>query len=129
MKVKFGLTAAVVFAAASASMVLAQAASEAKPMKAKPMSKGSASRLVTMPASDMKWMDLDPKGAPGVKVADVWGDHTKGAYGAFIKFPAGWAAPLHTHTNDLKIVVVSGTSCSPAGTTRTRPGVTRPPSA
>ena len=104
MKVKFGLAAAVVFALASASMVLAQAASEAKPMKAK--SKGSASKLVAMPASDLKWMDLDPKGAPGVKVADVWGDHTKGAYGAFIKFPAGFAAPLHTHTNDLKIGVV-----------------------
>ena len=109
MKVKFGLAAAVVFALASASMVLAQAASEAKPMKAKSMSKGSASRLVQMPAADLKWMDLDPKGAPGVKVVDVWGDHTKGAYGAFIKFPAGFAAPLHTHTNDLKIVVVSGT--------------------
>ena len=107
MKVKLGLAAAVVFAVASASMVLAQAASEAKPMKAK--SKGSASKLVAIPSADMKWMDLDPKGAPGVKVADVWGDHTKGAYGAFIKFPAGWAAPLHTHTSDLKIVVVSGT--------------------
>ena len=107
MKVKFGLAAAVVFALASASMVLAQAASEAKPMKAK--SKGSASKLVAIPSADMKWVDLDPKGAPGVKIADVWGDHTKGAYGAFIKFPAGFAAPLHTHTNDLKIVVVSGT--------------------
>jgi len=107
MKVKLGLAAAVVFSLASASMVLAQAASEAKPMKAK--STGSGSKLVTMPASDLKWMDLDPKGAPGVKIADVWGDHTKGAYGAFIKFPAGFAAPLHTHTSDYKIVVVSGT--------------------
>jgi len=107
MKVKLGLAAAVVFAVASASMVLAQAASEAKPMKAK--SKGSASKLVAISSADLKWMDLDPKGAPGVKVADVWGDHAKGAYGAFIKFPAGFAAPLHTHTNDLKIVVISGT--------------------
>jgi anti-sigma factor ChrR (cupin superfamily) len=62
-----------------------------------------------MPASDLKWADLDPKGAPGVKVADVWGDHAKGAFGAFIKFPAGFTAPLHTHTNDFKIVIVSGT--------------------
>jgi anti-sigma factor ChrR (cupin superfamily) len=62
-----------------------------------------------MPAGDMKWMDLDPTGAPGVKVSDVWGDHTKGAFGAFIKVPAGFAAPLHTHTNVYKIVVVSGT--------------------
>src|SRR5262249_36673555 len=37
---------------------------------------------VAMPSADMKWMDLDPKGAPGVKIADLWGDHTKGAFGA-----------------------------------------------
>ncbi|HKA35854.1 MAG TPA: DUF4437 domain-containing protein [Thermoanaerobaculia bacterium] len=64
---------------------------------------------VAMPSADMKWMDLDPKGAPGVKIADLWGDHTKGAFGAIVKFPAGFAAPLHTHTNAYKIVVLSGT--------------------
>jgi anti-sigma factor ChrR (cupin superfamily) len=40
---------------------------------------------------------------------DVWGDHTKGAFGGFTKFPAGFQAPLHTHTNEAKIVVISGT--------------------
>src|ERR1700692_2220698 len=67
------------------------------------------SGLFVDPASDLKWTDLDPKGAPGVKIVDVWGDHAKGAFGAFIQFPAGFAAPLHTHTNDYKIVIVSGT--------------------
>ena len=57
----------------------------------------------------MKWTDLDPKAGPGVKIADISGDHTKGAFSAFIKFPAGFAAPLHTHTNAVKIIVVSGT--------------------
>jgi anti-sigma factor ChrR (cupin superfamily) len=76
-----------------------------------------------MPAGDMKWMDLDPTGAPGVKVSDVWGDHTKGAFGAFIKFPAGFAAPLHTHTNAYKIVVVSGTFLqAPEGKSEVRLG-------
>jgi hypothetical protein len=51
-----------------------------------------------MPASDLKWADLDPTGAPGVKIADLWGDHTKSAYGAFFTLPAGFAVPLHTHT-------------------------------
>jgi Domain of unknown function (DUF4437) len=64
---------------------------------------------VAMPAGDLKWTDLDPKGAPGVKVADLWGDHTKGAFGALFKLPAGFAAPLHTHTRDMKLVFVSGT--------------------
>ena len=62
-----------------------------------------------MPSADMKWTDLDPAGAPGVKIADLWGDHTKGAFGALVKFPAGFMTPLHTHTNPFKIVIVSGT--------------------
>src|SRR6267143_1412984 len=67
------------------------------------------SRLVVMPTGDLKWTDLDPSGAPGVKIADLWGDHTKGAYGAVTKFPAGFVTPLHTHTNSMKIFTVSGT--------------------
>jgi quercetin dioxygenase-like cupin family protein len=69
----------------------------------------SADRLVVRPAAELTWTDLDPKGAPGVKVATLWGDHTKGAYGAFFKLPAGFAVPLHTHTHDIKVVIVSGT--------------------
>ena len=68
----------------------------------------AASRLVVMPAGDVKWADLDP-GAPGVKVADLWGNHANGAFGALFKLPAGFAAPLHTHTYDMKVVIVSGT--------------------
>lgn len=64
---------------------------------------------VFMPAGDLKWTDLDPNGAPGVKVADLWGDHAKGAFGAFFKLPAGFAAPLHTHTHAMKVVFLSGT--------------------
>jgi anti-sigma factor ChrR (cupin superfamily) len=91
---------------ALAASVLAQGSSEAK---AKSAPKGAASRLLVMPAGDLKWTDLDPQGAPGVKVADLWGDHAKGAFGAFFKLPAGFAVPLHTHTHDMKVVIVSGT--------------------
>jgi anti-sigma factor ChrR (cupin superfamily) len=69
----------------------------------------AANQPSIMPSADLKWADLDPNGAPGVKIVDVWGNHAKGAFGAFLKFPAGFAAPLHTHTNAYKIVVVSGT--------------------
>ncbi len=68
-----------------------------------------AARLVETPATELKWTDLDPKGAPGVKVADLWGDHTKGPFGAYFKLPAGFAVPLHTHTHDMKVIFVSGT--------------------
>jgi hypothetical protein len=37
----------------------------------------------------------------------LWGDHTKGAFGAFFKLPAGFFAPLHTH--DMRVVFISGT--------------------
>jgi anti-sigma factor ChrR (cupin superfamily) len=70
--------------------------------------KGAESRLVVMPAAEMKWADLDP-GAPGVKVADLWGNHGTGAFGALFRLPAGFAAPLHTHTYDMRVVIVSGT--------------------
>jgi hypothetical protein len=62
-----------------------------------------------MPAAELKWADLDPKGAPGVKIAPLWGDPQKGAFGAFLTLPAGFEAPLHTHTHDMKVVIVSGT--------------------
>ena len=75
----------------------------------KPAQKPAESKLVVMPASDMKWTDLDPTGAPGVKVADLWGNHAAGSFGALFKLPAGFAAPLHTHTHDMKVVIVSGT--------------------
>lgn len=104
MRIKTVLTLAL--AVAVPVTVLAQAAAETKP---KPVAKPAASRLVVMPAADLKWTDLDPTGAPGVKVADLWGNHATGAFGALFKLPAGFAAPLHTHTYDMKVVIVSGT--------------------
>ena len=77
---------------------------------ARPASSAAADAVpAVMPAADLKWTDLDPVGAPGVKVATLWGDVGKGAFGAFFKLPAGFAAPLHTHTHEMKLVMVSGT--------------------
>ena len=64
---------------------------------------------VALPAAELKWTDLDPTGAPGVKIADLWGDHRTGSFGAIFRLPAGFSAPLHTHTHDMKLVIVSGT--------------------
>jgi anti-sigma factor ChrR (cupin superfamily) len=69
----------------------------------------SATRPAPIAAADLTWMDLDPTGAPGVKIANLWGNPAAGRFGAFLKLPAGFAAPLHTHTNPIKVVVVSGT--------------------
>jgi hypothetical protein len=64
---------------------------------------------IPITATELNWSDLDPAGAPGVKVADVWGDHKVGPFGAFFRLPAGFSAPLHTHTHEMKLVIVSGT--------------------
>jgi len=62
---------------------------------------------VLMAAEDLKWEPL--AGAPpGVMSVKLWGDNTKGAYGGFTKFPAGFKAPLHYHTDATKIVVIKG---------------------
>jgi hypothetical protein len=86
-----------------AASVLAQSSGVSTTQKAGP------SQPIFMPAGDLKWTDLDPTGAPGVKVADLWGNHAKGAFGAYLKLPAGFAAPLHTHTHNMKVIFLSGT--------------------
>ncbi len=100
MNTRHVLTLVIAFALPVAT--LAQGSGKATAAKA------AESRLVVMPAGDIKWTDLGP-GAPGVKVADLWGNHAKGAFGALFKLPAGFAAPLHTHTHDMKVVILSGT--------------------
>ena len=89
-----------------AAPVLAQPSGQPKASKAPAAGPGQP---VFMPAGDLEWTDLDPKGAPGVKIADLWGDHVKGAFGALLKLPAGFAVPLHTHTHAMKVVFLSGT--------------------
>jgi anti-sigma factor ChrR (cupin superfamily) len=64
---------------------------------------------VPIEAANLNWTALDPVGAPGVQIAPVWGDPSKSAFGAFLKLPAGFAAPLHTHSHPMKVVIVSGT--------------------
>jgi len=45
---------------------------------------------------------------PGVKKVVLWGDHDAGPYGAFTKFEPGLTNAMHTHTSDLRIVVLRG---------------------
>jgi hypothetical protein len=45
---------------------------------------------------------------PGVSKALLWGDPDKGPYGAFTKFKPGHVNPLHTHSSDLRVVVLKG---------------------
>ena len=60
---------AISIALALAAPVLAQSTGTAKAGR---VPKAGPSQPVFMPAADLKWTDLDPTGAPGVKVADLW---------------------------------------------------------
>jgi anti-sigma factor ChrR (cupin superfamily) len=91
--------ASVVFAASTATVRAQATAAKAAP----------AANPVFLQAGELKWVDLDPKGAPGVKIADVRGDHATGAYGSFLRLPPGFVVPLHTHTHEMRVVFLSGT--------------------
>ena len=45
---------------------------------------------------------------PGVFKVHLWGEPT-GNHGSFTKFKAGFKTPMHTHTYDVRMVVISGT--------------------
>ena len=62
---------------------------------------------VLTPAADVKWNDV-PEMA-GVKMAAVQGDPAKGAHHSLLKFTAGFSAPMHHHTADHFVTVISGT--------------------
>jgi anti-sigma factor ChrR (cupin superfamily) len=100
MSTKITTILAFLFIVALTGSVLAQTAKSAE---------ATATTPIFISASDLKWTDLDPTGAPGVKVVDLWGDHQKGAFGALLKLPAGFKVPLHTHTYAMKVVFISGT--------------------
>lgn len=69
----------------------------------------SGMQPIFVAAAELKWLDLDPENAPGVQLATLWGDPTAGAFGAFMRLPAGFDSPLHRHTHSMKVVFVSGT--------------------
>lgn len=43
-----------------------------------------------------------------LQAAPAFGDLAHGAHGTFIKMPAGFVSPIHTHTGDYYGVVISG---------------------
>jgi quercetin dioxygenase-like cupin family protein len=61
---------------------------------------------------------------PGLSKSVLWGDPDKGAYGAFTKMAPGFDAGMHTHTNNVWIVVHKGAYLykDSAGEKRVGPG-------
>ena len=67
----------------------------------------SGKELQGVQAKDIKWMKAE--GLPaGCMVAHVWGEAKGGSAVDFIKFPAGTTVPLHWHSPNHVVTVVSG---------------------
>jgi quercetin dioxygenase-like cupin family protein len=45
---------------------------------------------------------------PGVSKVNLWGD-PEGSHGSLTRFKAGFTTPLHSHTHEVRMVVISGT--------------------
>lgn len=68
---------------------------------------GGGGKAILLPAADIQWTDV--KEFPGVKMAVLHGNPQKGAHHSMLKLPAGFTAPLHHHTADHYVTIVSGT--------------------
>ncbi len=55
-------------------------------------------------ADRLKFKDV----AEGASMATLWGNNETGPYGGLTKFVPGFDAGMHTHTNDVRIVVIKG---------------------
>ena len=62
-------------------------------------------KAVLTPVADLKWIGA---GVPGVETAAVTGDTAKGASHFYLKYAAGFAAPVHHHSPDHYVTTVAG---------------------
>jgi len=89
MKNKHALVAAIAAALFSAAFVFA----------------GETGKSVIVSKADLKWTAM---GNSGVAAAPVSGAMQKGPCMFFLKYPAGLVTPLHHHTADHHVTVISG---------------------
>ena len=102
--------AALIIAAASMGVAQAQKGSSTK------------KKSVIYVAADKAKFKESP--AAGVSMAVLWGDPDKGAHATLTKFEPGYDAKMHSHTNDVWIVVIKGAYLykDEAGEKRVGPG-------
>jgi len=82
----------------------------------------SKEKLLFVSASQAKYTAMS--GNSSVSVAPIWGNSDTEAHGTFSKFAPGYDAGMHTHTNDVWIVVIKGAYLykDDAGAKRVGPG-------
>lgn len=68
--------------------------------------KESIKSPLMMSSSDLKWIELPER--KGMQFALLSGDPKKGEYTQMRKVPAGTDNPLHSHSSEIKNVIISG---------------------
>jgi hypothetical protein len=64
---------------------------------------------VSIPAPEIGLIDTGVKTEKGeLQAGPAYGDLQKGRHGTFVRMPAGFKSPVHTHTEDYFAVVVEG---------------------
>lgn len=66
--------------------------------------RGGTPMMVSL--ADLKWTALPER--PGMQLAVLSGDPKSGAYAQMRKVPAGTDNPLHTHSSEIRNVIISG---------------------
>jgi quercetin dioxygenase-like cupin family protein len=81
---------------------------------------GQAEKVVFVSVDQAKYTER----TKSVSMAAIWGDANTGAHGTFTKFSPGTDSGMHTHTNDIWIVVLKGAYLykDDAGEKRVGPG-------
>ena len=72
----------------------------------KPAQKEETTTPMMVSLAEMKWTALPER--PGMQFAVLSGDPKTGAYTQMRKVPAGTDNALHSHSNELKNVIISG---------------------
>jgi hypothetical protein len=93
-KMMFAVTAALGFGALSFATGFAVA-------------KGAATKPEITPMAELTWTPLMKEG-PLPAGVDIEGDAAKGAHFSYLKLPAGFESPPHSHTNDYWSVLLQG---------------------
>lgn len=64
---------------------------------------------VSTPASEIKFIDTGVKTDKGeLRAGAAYGEFQNGRHGTFVRMPAGFKSPVHTHTEDYFAVVIEG---------------------
>ena len=94
------------------AVVLAKSQESPKTQKVEPQSTPSATLKqdgkvpLMLSFAELNWVELTER--KGMQFATLSGDPTKGEYTQMRKVPAGTDNPLHTHSSEIKNVVISG---------------------